>query len=296
MNKEKVLLTGVDGFTGNYIKKLLVDRGYEVVGVVRTNPSKGEVQCDITNKIDVKNCLMEVLPDAIIHLAAISFVGHSDEKAFYDVNVFGTTNILEAASELNINLKKVIVASSANIYGNPNNVTRIGEETQPSPVNHYATSKLAMEFMVRTWFGKLPIIITRPFNYTGPGQDDKFLIPKVISHFKEGKKIIELGNIDVSRDFSDVRDIAGAYLALLESDIESEVVNLCSGKVFSLKEMISIVEEFAGYHIEVKVNPLFVRSNEIRELGGDNSKLLELTDFQPSYSIEQTLKDMLNEE
>lgn len=294
MKKEKVLLTGADGFTGNYVKKKLLEKGYEVIGLVRTKPSDDDVQCDITNKESVRCCLQQVKPSAIIHLAALSFVGHSDEKAFYDVNVFGTINILETAYSLGLNINKIIIASSANIYGSPKNETLIDEEVQPSPVNHYAMSKLAMEFMVKNWFDKLPIIITRPFNYTGPGQDNKFLIPKIVSHFKESKKVIELGNTDVSRDFSDVRDIAKAYVALLESDAKSEVVNLCSGTVHSLKEMISNVERLAGYDIEVRVNPAFVRSNEIKVLGGDNAKLTKLTGFKPSYTIEQTLKDMLN--
>ncbi|USH03270.1 GDP-mannose 4,6-dehydratase [Grimontia kaedaensis] len=294
MKKEKVLLTGVDGFTGKYVKKALLEKGYEVIGLVHNNPSIDEVRCDITDKEALQRCLKQVKPSAIIHLAALSFVGHSDEKAFYDVNVFGATNILEAVHSLELDLNKIIVASSANIYGNPENVTRIDERVQPSPVNHYAMSKLAMEFMVKNWFEKLPIIITRPFNYTGSGQDNKFLIPKIVSHFKENKKTIELGNIDVSRDFSDVRDIANAYVALLESDANSEIVNLCSGSVYSLKEMISNIGKLAGYEIKIKVNPAFVRNNEIKVLGGDNTKLTKLTGFRPSYSIEQTLKDMLN--
>lgn len=293
---KKVLLTGIDGFTGKYVADLLLQQGYDVVGLVYKNPKQGEVACDLTDKSAVKKMLDFVKPQYIIHLAAISFVGHQDQSAFYNVNVFGALNLLEVAAELQLDLKKIILASSANIYGNPSNVEKITEGQQPSPVNHYAMSKLAMEYMAKLWFDKYPIVITRPFNYTGPKQATNFLIPKIVEHFKQSKKQIELGNIDVSRDFSDVRDIAACYVHLLDADIQSEIVNLCSGNVYSLSSIIEKMEQIAGYKIEVKVNPDFVRSNEIKVLGGDNTKLFRLTGFKPTISLEQTLLDMYNEQ
>ncbi|MFA0349126.1 GDP-mannose 4,6-dehydratase [Vibrio sp. 10N.222.55.C6] len=289
---KKVLLTGADGFTGKYVESELLSRGYSVVGLVYRQAKEGQVACDLTDRKAVVECLKEVKPDYIIHLAALSFVGHADQKAFYDVNVFGALNLLEAAKELGLELKKVVFASSANIYGNPENVTRISESITPSPVNHYAMSKLAMEHMAKLWFSQYPMIITRPFNYTGPGQAGQFLIPKIVSHFQKKASEIELGNTDVSRDFSDVRDIALAYANLLESDAQSEIVNLCSGQVTSLQSIISMMEKIAGYDINVRVNPDFVRENEIKILGGDNTKLTSLTGEAPSITIEKTLADM----
>ncbi|MCW8348141.1 GDP-mannose 4,6-dehydratase [Vibrio sp. ZSDZ65] len=289
---KQVLLTGIDGFTGKYVESELTSRGYSVVGLVYREAKPGQVACDLTDRNAVVECLKEVKPDYIIHLAALSFVGHTDQKAFYDVNVFGALNLLEAAKELELELKKVVFASSANIYGNPENVQRISESVSPSPVNHYAMSKLAMEHMAKLWFSQYPMIITRPFNYTGPGQAEHFLIPKIVSHFQKKASEIELGNTDVSRDFSDVRDIALAYVNLMESDAESEIVNLCSGQVTSLQSIISMMEEIAGYKIQVRVNPDFVRDNEIKVLGGDNTKLASLTGKAPSIKIEQTLADM----
>ncbi|CAK3664878.1 GDP-mannose 4,6-dehydratase [Vibrio crassostreae] len=289
---KKVLLTGADGFTGKYVESELLSRGYSVVGLVYREAKEGQVACDLTDRKAVVECLKEVKPDYIIHLAALSFVGHADQKAFYDVNVFGALNLLEAAKELGLELKKVVFASSANIYGNPENVTRISESITPSPVNHYAMSKLAMEHMAKLWFSQYPMIITRPFNYTGPGQAGQFLIPKIVSHFQKKASEIELGNTDVSRDFSDVRDIALAYANLLESDAQSEIVNLCSGQVTSLQSIISMMEDIAGYNITIRVNPDFVRENEIKVLGGDNAKLTSLTGKAPSIMIEKTLTDM----
>lgn len=291
---KKVLLTGVDGFTGKYVAKELTEKGYQVIGLVYKHAGEGQVACDLTDKQAVKNCLTEVKPDYVIHLAALSFVGHADQKAFYNVNVFGALNILEMAKEIGISFKKVIFASSANIYGNPIAIEKIDESVAPAPVNHYAMSKLAMEHMAKLWFDDFPLLITRPFNYTGPEQAEQFLIPKIVSHFKKKAAEIELGNIDVYRDFSDVRDIAKAYVRLVESDTRSEIVNLCSGNVSSLSSIISKMEDIAGYKINVKVNPAFVRSNEIKVLGGDNSKLVSLTGFKPTITIDQTLLDMYN--
>ncbi|WP_028862375.1 GDP-mannose 4,6-dehydratase [Psychromonas aquimarina] len=290
---KKILVTGIDGFTGRYVAEELSRRGYDVIGLVYANPIVGQVACDLTDKEAVKRCIDSVKPDALIHLAALSFVGHEDQKAFYDVNVFGSLNILEAIFELGLDVSKIILASSANIYGNPD-VPKINEGQEASPVNHYAMSKLAMEHMVKLWFAKLPIIVTRPFNYTGIGQQDNFLIPKIVSHFCKHKPEIELGNIDVSRDFSDVRDIAKSYVDLLESDVKSEVFNLCSGNVHSLSTIIKKMEDIAGYSINVKINPDFVRANEIKILGGDNSKLFNMTGSKPSISIDQTLFDMFH--
>lgn len=288
---KKILVTGIDGFTGKYVAEELRGRSYEVVGLVHSNPMAEQVACDLTDKQAVKQCIDSVKPDGVIHLAALSFVGHTDQKAFYDVNVFGCLNILDALFDLGLVTSKVIIASSANIYGNPD-VARINESQEAAPVNHYAMSKLAMEHMVKPWFTKLPIIVTRPFNYTGIGQQENFLIPKIVSHFRARKLEIELGNIDVSRDFSDVRDIAKSYVDLLESNVASEVFNLCSGNVYSLSSIIKKMEAIAGYSIDVKVNPDFVRANEIKILGGENNKLFRMTGSKPTLTIDQTLHDM----
>ncbi|EOD80104.1 UDP-glucose 4-epimerase [Grimontia indica] len=284
-----VLVTGLSGFTGKHVEKELRDNGYAVVGL--------SSECDITDKQSVKLEIERLNPAYVIHLAALSFVQHSDQKALYDVNVFGTLNILEAIHELGLPIKKLVIASSANIYGNPKNAINIGEEQAPGPVNHYAMSKLAMEYMVRTWFGRLPIIITRPFNYTGIGQAEHFLVPKIVKHFRDGKKVIQLGNTDVSRDFSDVTDVAKVYVKLMESGATSETVNVCSGSLHSLESIIKTMEDIAGYSIAVEVNPEFVRSNEIKALNGDNTKLQSLIGFTPSKPLKETLKEVfLNNE
>lgn len=289
--QKTILLTGSNGFTGYYVKTYLQTLGYKVIGLVLSDPQENECVCDLNNKEQLNRLIQEIKPNGLIHLAALSFVGHADQEAFYKVNVFGTLNLLEAFANAGITPDKIIIASSANIYGMPD-IEFISEDVLPAPMNHYAMSKLAMEYMVRLWFDRFKIIITRPFNYTGVGQDVKFLVPKIVSHFKENKAEIELGNIDVYRDFSDVRDIARAYVELYQSDAYSEAFNLCSGKLYALKDIISMMEEIAGYQIEIKINPLFVRENEIKKLGGSSDKLRSLIDFKSYFTLPETLNDM----
>ena len=289
------LVTGATGFTGRYMMAALKAAGYRVVGLATSNADVAGAEvilpCDLTDALALREAVALAAPDVVVHLAALAFVGHGDAEAFYRVNVFGTLNLLEALDALPVKPRKVLIASSANVYGTPE-VEVIDESICPAPVNHYACSKLAMEHMVRTWFACLPIIITRPFNYTGSGQDERFLIAKIVAHFRKGAPMIELGNLDVSRDFSDVADVVAAYLALLESDAHSVTLNVCSGQAHSLREVIRMMEEIAGYAIEVRVNPAFVRQNEIPRMLGDNRALQARVGAVASTAFEATLQRM----
>jgi nucleoside-diphosphate-sugar epimerase len=185
----------------------------------------------------------------------------------------------------------VLLTSSANIYGN-SDTEILTEEVMPQPANDYAVSKLAMEYMASLWKDRLPIILTRPFNYTGVGQSEKFLLPKIVNHFRRGATLIELGNIDVARDFQDVRFVVNAYRRLLEADAIGQTVNLCSGKAHTLTEVIRMMEDIAGYEIEVRVNPSFVREGEVARLTGSNQKLAELIGPLDVIPLRQTLQWM----
>lgn len=287
-----VLFTGSGGFTGRYMRNALEAAGYRVIGLDAVPSDSGEgIVCDLTDPAAMRAAVAGIRPDAVLHLAAISHVGHTNILDFYRVNVLGTLNLLEALAQLDSPPKKIVIASSANVYGTPP-LEVLDENVCPSPVNHYANSKLAMEHMVRTWFERLPILMTRPFNYTGPGQSEAFLIPKIVGHFRRREKSIELGNLDVSRDFSDVEDVVGAYVALLQSDAHSESVNICSGRAIALRDVLKDMAEIAGYKIDVRVNQEFVRENEIRRLTGSNEKLRRLTGFTPSVPFRETLEKM----
>lgn len=287
-----VLLTGANGFTGKYVRAELEAAGYTVVGAL-VGASRGphEVTLDITSPDNCRRVMEKVRPDYLIHLAAISFVQHADADAFYRVNVIGTINLLQAMADARLSPRRVLIASSANVYGNAT-AGVISESAPPQPVNHYAVSKLAMEFMVKTWNDRLPIVITRPFNYTGVGQEPHFLVPKIVSHFVQRAPVIELGNLDVERDFSDVRMVARAYRGLLEQDCAGETVNICSGRPYSLRAILATMQEIAGYDIDVRVNPAFVRQSEVKTLVGSPDKLRSLVEDLQAIPLEDTLRWM----
>lgn len=286
------LVTGASGFTGRYLIHALKARDFKVIGLGSgSTDADVTLACDLTDKAAVAAAVAQAQPDWVIHLAALAFVGHADQEAFYRVNLFGTLNLLEALGSLERQPQRVLIASSANIYGTPG-IEVIDESVCPAPVNHYACSKLAMEHMVATWYDRLPIVITRPFNYTGPGQDERFLIPKIVGHFARGEQVIELGNLDVSRDFSDVRDLVQAYVGLLDSTHDSSPVNVCSGQATALRTVIQMAEQIAGYAIEVRVNPAFVRANEIPVLRGDDTRLRGIVGPRDLIPLQQTLSDL----
>ena len=169
----------------------------------------------------------------------------------------------------------------------------LDEQTPPAPANDYAVSKLAMEYMARLWCDRLPIVIARPFNYTGVGQAENFLLPKIVSHFHRKADTIELGNLDVWRDFSDVRAVVQAYRGLIEARPLGQTVNVSSGHTHSLREVIAKCTAITGHSIEVQVNPAFVRANEVKTLCGDNARLRGLVPGWQTPSLDETLGWML---
>lgn len=276
------LITGIDGFTGRFVKSELEANGYTVIGL----------KSDLTDAKAVESELVKLQPDSVIHLAGLAFVAEDNANAFYDVNLIGTRNLLSALDKCGSAIQSVLIASSANVYGN-STAGVLSESTKPKPANDYAVSKLAMEHMARLWVNKLPICIVRPFNYTGLGQDARFLIPKIVKHFRNKTPTIELGNIDVWREFGDVREVAKTYRKLIEKNPKGETLNVCTGQAYSLKQVVSLCEKLTGHQIEIKVNPAFVRENDPRELKGDNSLLSKFVDGMNTYCFEETLSWML---
>lgn len=295
-HSKNILIIGIDSFTGKHLKSYLEKYDFVVYGTT-INSSKVDTvfQCDITKKDEIKKVLDNVRPEYIVNLAAISFVGNENKELFYKVNVIAVENILESALEIeNHKPKKTVLVSSATIYGNQD-FNLLDECMTPNPVNHYGISKLAMEQVAKTFFDKLDIVITRPFNYTGVGQAENFLIPKIVSHYKDKQKSIELGNIDVFREFNDIKYVCEVYRKLLECEVKSEIVNIASNRTIALKDVISQMNEIAGYEINIKVNPAFVRKNEIVKLSGSPDKLFELVGEIKQKDLIDTLKDMYND-
>lgn len=295
MTKPRALLTGRNGFTGRYVACELEQAGYEVIGL--SNHLAGEelgstIQANLLDRNAVARAVAEAEADVVLHLAAIAFVAHGDVDEMYRVNVIGTRNLLEALAAAPKQPELVVLASSANVYGNAE-VDPVTEDTPPAPANDYAVSKLAMEYMAKLWMGRLPITITRPFNYTGVGQSTQFLIPKIVDHFRRGARKIELGNTEVVRDFGDVRDVAHTYLQILERKPVNATINICTGSGISLREIICRLEDMAGYRINVSENPAFVRRGEIPRLVGSGRFLDALVGTVMRKDIDSTLRWML---
>jgi len=292
-NQKRALITGVNGFTGQYVADELKHAGYDVYGTGAVASDFPQYfQVDLLDKTGLARVILEVQPIAVVHLAAIAFVGHGSANDFYQVNVIGTRNLLESLALHARGLESVLLASSANIYGNSTEGV-LAENTPSNPANDYAVSKLAMENMAKLWLDKLPLFFVRPFNYTGVGQSEDFLLPKVVAHFKRKAPLIELGNLDVWRDFSDVRVVAEVYRRLLDVKPLGQAVNICSGNTHALREVLALAKKITGHKMEIKVNPAFVRANEVKSLCGDITLLHSLIGKTKSPNLEDTLRWML---
>lgn len=278
----RLLLTGADGFTGTHLSQVAKQAGYTVY----------PLRASLEDRQGVRAQLDQVQPTHVIHLAAISHVTHADNLAYYQTNLLGSLDFLEALSNLAKPPQKIILASSANIYGNTEQ-SPILESQVPAPVNHYAMSKLAMELLARNFNARLPIITTRPFNYTGIGHGSHFVIPKIVDHFARQASVIELGNVDVYREYNDVRDISQIYFALLERGVPGQTYNLASGRTCSLREVIALLERMTGRSMAIEVNPQFVRNNEIVKLCGSPDHLEQAIGKVQWRALEETLQWML---
>ena len=291
---QRVLVTGSEGFTGRYVCDEFAGAGWEVWGAgVQPKPDNPRyLNINLLQPETLGLISERVKPHVVVHLAASAFVAEADPAAFYNVNLMGTRHLLEALSAATTPPLCTILASSANVYGN--SILEVLDETSPThPANDYAVSKLAMEYLAKTYMDRLGIVITRPFNYAGVGQEPRYLIPKIVGHFKGRASHIELGNTDVARDFSDVRDVARAYRLLSEAQPLGETFNLCSGEATALKTCIQMASEITEHDMDVRINPDFARANEVKTLRGSSEKLYHATGWERRYAIRDTLEWML---
>lgn len=266
----RVALTGATGFTGRYVTAALDEARIDWVAL----------SADLRNREAVRRAVDAISFDRVIHLAGHAFVGVADWTSFYAVNQIGTFNLLDVVAAARPGAR-CILASSAQVYG-LGAEGLIAEDAPTNPANHYAISKLTMEQGAALWRDRLDIAVTRPFNYTGVGQGGEYLIPKLVDHVRRRASAIELGNTWVKRDFGDVRHVAAAYASLIAADAVPATVNLCTGTVSSIDAVLAILQELSGHMIEVRVNPAFVRANDVAVLGGDAGLLRDtLPGWQP---------------
>lgn len=295
----RILVTGANGFTGHYLLDRLARAGDELYGLVHREPIDplpqlaGVKVADLRDLSALSEVVAEVQPDLVVHLAAIAFVSHGDPSELYATNILGTRNLLQALSTASKTPDAVLLASSANIYGNRREGI-LDESLRPEPANDYGITKVSCELLAELYSDRLPIITTRPFNYTGRGQGEQFLIPKIVAHAKARRNVIELGNIDVARDFSDVRTVVDCYARLLKTPAAiGRIFNVCSGRAHTLSEVIAMVEQLSAHHLEVTVNPTFVRPDEVKMLCGSRARLEQAIGEVVMPPLEETIGWML---
>lgn len=296
----RVLVTGAQGFTARHLVPRLLEQGDEVSGLFRPG---GELDClpdevevhvaDLVDQPAVQAVVERVRPETVIHLAGISYVAHSNVREIYDANLIGSRVLLQALADTAQRPSAVLLASSANVYGNQRG-GKLNENSSLQPVNDYGISKLAMEHVAELFRDTLRMIVVRPFNYTGVGQSPEFLIPKIVDHAKRQASTIRLGNLDVERDFSDVRGVVDCYLRLLACPkAVGQTFNVCSGRAYTLRSILERVESLVGYSMLVETDETLIRDNEVRTLFGDNERLLDVIGPLGMPPLEATLQWMI---
>lgn len=300
----KVVVTGGAGFIGSAIVPALQNRGHDVS--VIDNLSFGNrnfidvkdsqfFEIDIRDKDAIAKALDRIQPEWIIHLAAIHFIPYCNQHPFEasDINIRGTANLLDVAAGMD-SVKKMFFASTAAVY--PIYDEPINETLRPEPADIYGLSKLTGEYLFRKYHleTSTPTVICRFFNAFGPNETNPHLIPEIQDQINEGKRSIQLGNLDPKRDFIHTSDMASAACSLLERCEQGiDVFNLGRGIEYSVREIVEAFERALGESIQIEVDPSRVRKVDRLHLLADISKLKEFADWAPRVDIETGIKTLL---
>ena len=300
----RVLVTGGTGFVGSHLIPFLQSRSFDIAVLSSSgrpaNTGLDYHQVDLRNGNEVRRIVREFAPDHIYHLAGISTLADAcaDPRLTYTVNVLGACDLFDEAMRLSP-APRILNVSTSQVYAPSSRPLK--EDSPLSPGSHYAASKamaelLATQYRVSSTGG---IITVRPFNHTGPGQSASFVLPSIAKQFAEiqsGRRqhTVSVGNIDVKRDFTDVRDVVRAYVALLEAGQAGETYNVCSGTCILLRDVLDKFQAVAGIKVNVETDPYKIRVNETPEVCGDASKLRAATGWFPTIPLEKTMRDLLN--
>jgi len=294
---ECTLVTGGAGFTGRRLMERLRHDGHDVVALRKPSESDDDnrsIAADLCDLQGLTDALTHSAPRAIIHLAAVAAPTHSDVAEIYSTNVTGTANLFAAITAAKLEPDLVIIASSAQVYAIPSDTTAITEENALRPLSHYAVSKRASEDIAKLYADRFRIIVTRPFNYTGPGQTETFLVPKIVRHFVERRGKIRLGNLDLFRDISDIDRAIEAYSRLATGKIASIVVNICSGRAIHLSDILTMMADISGHELRVETDHALIRDGEPRYIVGSPVRLESLLGPLPNPEFHQTLTRIYN--
>jgi GDP-4-dehydro-6-deoxy-D-mannose reductase len=307
---KRVLITGASGFVGQHLSRHLLGLGgIEVFGMRRKSSSQKcvpgvfEFHADILDASSVRKAFRKIKPHRVYHLAGQSSVAESwrDPRKTFRVNVDGTRNLLEAALGEKI-APRIHIAGSAEEYGSQAGNRRLLSELSPlRPVNPYAVSKIAQEFLAVQYAlsKKLSIVCTRAFNHFGPGQSDRFVASSFAKQFALimlglKKPWIEVGNLKAVRDFTDVRDVVRAYHRVLEKGKSGEVYNVSTGNPREIRDILRFYLRGASVKIKVLSTPARSRTVDASFLVGNARKLQKLTGWRPRIQFEETLCDLLD--
>lgn len=268
-----ILVTGASGFIGTRLCTLLRERGDRAFAASK-EISQNFDSCpfDLADANLIQTAVERADPDVIIHLAALGTVTGTDPKAYYDINALGTERLLDAMDKLGRRTRFILV-STAGVYGNQD-ASVLSEEMSPLPVHHYGFSKFIAERLTHMAADRHDITIVRPFNVIGKGQRGNFIVPKLVDHFHRRAPVVKLGNIDVTRDYINLDAACSVLIEAIDTpQTFNEVINLCSGRETSLRELIQHLTDITGHTIEIETVPQFTRANEVWHLVGSAVKL-----------------------
>jgi GDP-4-dehydro-6-deoxy-D-mannose reductase len=296
----RVLVTGAGGFVGHWACKALTGAGHEVIPSELLPPSPDVATLDVTQPVQIEAILKDHRPDACLHLGGIAFVPLGWEKPdlVYRVNTLGTLNLLEGL-RAHAPKAKLLMVSSAEVYGRESRDHPVRESDSLNPSNLYAVSKAAADQSVLLYaqhYG-MHTMTARPQNHIGPGQHENFVaasFARQISNIAAGSAPGEMnvGNLDALRDFLDVRDVAEGYRRLLEEGHAGEAYNLASGKPLPIRTILDTLCELTDCHPDVTVDPARYREeNESPIL--ITEKIRAHTGWSPAYDLKRTLSDLL---
>ncbi|MCU0638861.1 MAG: GDP-mannose 4,6-dehydratase [Candidatus Krumholzibacteria bacterium] len=310
----RVLITGITGFAGSHLAELcLSKKDVELYGMIRWRSRMENIEhiqdrirlleCDLRDASSTRDVIEEVRPGLIFHLAAQSFVPTSWKapSESLQTNIIGQLNIFEAVRKLGIDCR-IQIACSSEEYGMvyPDEVP-IRESNPLRPLSPYGVSKVGQDMLGYQYFMSygMKIVRTRGFNHTGPRRAPVFVcsdFARQIIDIEKGLKqpVMEVGNLDAKRDFTDVRDMVRAYWLSLEKGTPGSVYNICTGRSYSIREILAKLVEISGVRVDVRTDKGRLRPSDVPLLEGDNSAFRKDTGWEPVIPIEKTLADLLD--
>lgn len=301
-----ILITGAAGFVGGHLIDRLQPRGAAIVGWYRPGTDTSTLRQDLEwigvellDRDAVDGAVQTLRPSSVYHLAAAAHVAQSWQFAFetYQTNVLATHYLL-AALAAHTPLARVLVTCSAMIY--KPRPTPLIEDAPVAPASPYAVSKLAQELLAASvWrHERVPAVIARSFNHTGPGQDPSYVasgVARQIARIEAGRQepTIRMGNLEPQRDLSDVRDVVRAYELMLEKGVPGRPYNVCSGRALAIRTLVETFVARARVSVRIVQDPALFRPNDVPVLVGDHRRLSSETGWSPQIPLEQTLDDLL---